>query len=119
MRLLVSSTLVPKVQCNVANSRAERRLALEERIDAIGKKPKAVRRKKKGDDDVDVSAPLVARYILTPHVQIVDSYHDDICARLRDRMIAAADKDEAANKIKMPGTAKLAMLDEVMAVLRK
>lgn len=34
-------------------------------------------------------------------------------------MIAAADKDEAANKIKMPGTAKLAMLDEVMAVLRK
>lgn len=92
---------------------------MEERIDAIGKKPKVVRRKKKGDDDVDVSAPLVARYILTPHVKIVDSYHDDICARLRDRMIAAADKDEAANKIKMPGTAKLAMLDEVMAVLRK
>lgn len=64
----MSSTLVLKVQCTVANSRAERRLALEERIDAIGKKPKAVRRKKKGDDDVDVSAPLVARYILTPHV---------------------------------------------------
>lgn len=34
-------------------------------------------------------------------------------------MIAAADKDEAANRIKMPGTAKLAMLDEVMGVLRK
>ncbi|KGB77759.1 transcription factor IWS1 [Cryptococcus deuterogattii R265] len=86
----------------VLDEATQRRLALEERIDAIGKKPKAVRRKKKGDDDVD----------------IVDSYHDDICARLRDRMIAAADKDEAANKIKMPGTAKLAMLDEVMAVLR-
>ncbi|OWZ79553.1 transcription factor IWS1 [Cryptococcus neoformans Bt85] len=86
----------------VLDEATQRRLALEERIDAIGKKPKAVRRKKKGDDDVD----------------IVDSYHDDICARLRDRMIAAADKDEAANKIKMPGTAKLAMLDEVMGVLR-
>jgi len=36
----------------------ERRMALEERIDNVGKKPKAVRRKKKGDDDVDVSGLL-------------------------------------------------------------
>jgi len=32
-----------------------KRMALEERIDNIGKKPKQTRRKKKGDDDVDVS----------------------------------------------------------------
>ena len=30
-------------------------MALEERIDNVGKKQKVVRRKKKGDDDVDVS----------------------------------------------------------------
>lgn len=30
-------------------------MALEDRIDNVGKKQKAVRRKKKGDDDVDVS----------------------------------------------------------------
>lgn len=57
MRPLVSFTLVSKAGCTASNFRAERRLALEERIDAIGKKPKAVRRKKKGDDDVDVGAP--------------------------------------------------------------
>jgi transcription factor SPN1 len=34
-------------------------------------------------------------------------------------MIAAADRDEAANRSKMPATSKLAMLDEVMSVLRK
>ncbi|OCF32890.1 transcription factor IWS1 [Kwoniella heveanensis BCC8398] len=86
----------------VYDEATQRRMALEERIDNIGKKAKVTRRKKKGDDDVD----------------IVDSYHDDVCARLRDRMIAAADRDEAANRAKLPGTAKLAMLDEVMGVLR-
>ena len=29
-------------------------MALEERIDNVGKKPRVVHRKKKGDDDVDV-----------------------------------------------------------------
>ncbi|WVN85617.1 uncharacterized protein L203_100766 [Cryptococcus depauperatus CBS 7841] len=86
----------------VLDAATQRRIALEERIDAIGKKAKVIRRKKKGDDEMDV----------------VDNYHDEICARLRDRMLTAADKDEAANKVKMPGTAKLAMLDEVMGVLR-
>lgn len=33
---------------------------LEARIDNIGKKPKVARRKKKGDDDVDVSVSLCA-----------------------------------------------------------
>jgi transcription factor SPN1 len=34
-------------------------------------------------------------------------------------MLAAAEKDRIANENKMPGTSKLAMLDDVMAVLRK
>ncbi|WVQ65078.1 uncharacterized protein L199_003249 [Kwoniella botswanensis] len=85
----------------VYDEATQRRMALEERIDNIGKKQKVTRRKKKGDDE-----------------DIVDNYHDEICARLRDRMISAADKDEAANRQKLPGTAKLAMLDEVMGVLR-
>nr|XP_019011908.1 transcription factor IWS1 [Kwoniella pini CBS 10737]OCF50689.1 transcription factor IWS1 [Kwoniella pini CBS 10737] len=85
----------------VYDEATQRRMALEERIDNIGKKAKITRRKKKGDDE-----------------DIVDNYHDEICARLRDRMISAADKDEAANRQKLPGTAKLAMLDEVMGVLR-
>ncbi|WWC60476.1 uncharacterized protein I303_103049 [Kwoniella dejecticola CBS 10117] len=85
----------------VYDEATQRRMALEERIDNIGKKAKVTRRKKKGDDE-----------------DIVDNYHDEICARLRDRMVSAADKDEAANRQKLPGTAKLAMLDEVMGVLR-
>ena len=38
-----------------------RKMRLNERIDAIGKKPKAQRRKKKGDDDVDVSYTICKR----------------------------------------------------------
>ncbi|GFZ43222.1 Transcription factor IWS1 [Saitozyma sp. JCM 24511] len=79
----------------------QRRLALEERIDNIGKKAKVVRRKKKGDD-----------------VDLVETYYDDICARLRERMLAAAAKDRASNDAGMPATAKLAMLEEVMSTLR-
>ena len=51
--------------------------------------------------------------------QIVDSYHDEVCIRLRDRMITAAERDKASNDVKLPATAKLALLDEVMGVLRK
>ncbi|KAK4685435.1 transcription factor SPN1, partial [Tremellales sp. Uapishka_1] len=86
----------------VYDEATQRRMALEERIDNIGKKARVVRRKKKGEDEGDE----------------VDSLHDEICARLRDRMLNAADRDEASNKAKMPATSKLAMLDEVMSVLR-
>ena len=34
-------------------------------------------------------------------------------------MMAAAEKDRVSNENKQPATAKLAMLDEVMAILRK
>jgi hypothetical protein len=40
-------------------------MALDERIDAIGKKTKTTRRKRQGDDDVDVS--LLVGYT-TPNV---------------------------------------------------
>jgi transcription factor SPN1 len=51
--------------------------------------------------------------------QLVETYYDDICARLRERMLAAAAKDRASNNAGMPATAKLAMLEEVMSTLRK
>ncbi|RXK34887.1 hypothetical protein M231_07851 [Tremella mesenterica] len=85
----------------VYDEATQRRMALEARIDAIGKKPKNTRRKRKGED-----------------VDILDEYHESICIRLRDRMLAAAEKDKASNDAKLPATAKLAMLDEVMSVLR-
>ena len=101
-------------------------MVLEERIDNIGKKPKVQRRKKKGDDDVDVSSSFQRSTASCPYSivrglseQIVDSYHDEVCARIRDRMIIAAERDKASNDAKTPATAKLAMLDEVMGVLRK
>lgn len=34
-------------------------------------------------------------------------------------MIDAAEKDRRSNEAKMPATAKLALLDEVMSILRK
>ncbi|ORX34156.1 hypothetical protein BD324DRAFT_636877 [Kockovaella imperatae] len=86
----------------VYDEATQRRMALEERIDNIGKKgTKVVRRKRKGDDE-----------------DIVDTYHDDVCARLYERMKQAADRDAASNAAKQPATAKLAMLDEVMGILR-
>jgi transcription factor SPN1 len=51
--------------------------------------------------------------------QLVETYYDDICARLRERMLAAAAKDRTSNNAGMPATAKLAMLEEVMSTLRK
>ena len=63
--------------------------------------------------------PFVRWFCFADWCQIVDSYHDDVCVRLRERMIAAAEKDKQSNDAKLPATAKLAMLDEVMGVLRK
>ncbi|ORY28635.1 hypothetical protein BCR39DRAFT_534575 [Naematelia encephala] len=85
----------------VQDEQTLRRMALDEKIDNIGKKSKIIRRKKKGDD-----------------VDIVDSYHDEVCVRLRTRMMNAAERDKQSNDAKLPAFAKLAMLDEAMAVLR-
>lgn len=49
----------------------------------------------------------------------MDTYHDEICERLRAKMEQAVQKDIDSVKKGLPATAKLAMLDEVMSVLRK
>lgn len=72
------------------------------RIDAI-LKPKKTSRPKKRKKDEDV----------------LDRFADEEVSRLRESMLAAADDDEKANKEKLPATAKLRMLPEVMNVLRK
>ena len=46
-------------------------------------------------------------------------YHEEVCNRLRERMERAAEKDRSSHEKKLPATAKLAMLEDVMAVLRK
>lgn len=51
--------------------------------------------------------------------QVADLYHEEVCNRLRERMERAADKDRVSHENRLPATAKLAMLEDVMAVLRK
>jgi len=51
--------------------------------------------------------------------QVADMYHEEVCNRLRERMERAAEKDRNSHEKKLPATAKLAMLEDVMAVLRK
>lgn len=72
-------------------------------IEAILKPKKASRPKRKKKDDDDV----------------LDRFADEEVSRLRESMLAAAADDEAANKAKLPATAKLRMLPQVMEVLRK
>lgn len=50
---------------------------------------------------------------------MADIYHEEVCNRLRERMERAAEKDRVSHENRLPATAKLAMLEDVMAVLRK
>ena len=72
-------------------------------IEAILKPSRGSRtkRKRKGDEDV------------------LDRYADEEVSRLRETMLAAAADDDQANKEKLPATAKLRLLPQVMEVLRK
>ena len=71
-------------------------------IDAIIKPKKASRRRgKKNDEDV------------------LDRAADEEVSRLREMMMNAAADDEQSNREKIPATAKLRMLPQVMEVLRK
>jgi len=45
--------------------------------------------------------------------------NDELISSLRDRMITAAEKDEAAVMDKRPASAKLAMLKDVMSILQQ
>ena len=78
-------------------------MRLDMQIEAILKPSRGSRtkRKRKGDEDV------------------LDRYADDEVSRLRETMLAAAADDDQANKEKLPATAKLRLLPQVMEVLRK
>ena len=53
------------------------------------------------------------------YLQIMDSAYEETCTTLRNKMVSAAQQDVASRQRREPAMAKLAMLDEVMAVLRK
>ncbi|KAI0783654.1 hypothetical protein C8Q75DRAFT_725434 [Abortiporus biennis] len=80
------------------------KMKLDMQIEAILKPKKASRpkRKKKGDED-----------------DVLDRAADEEVSRLREAMLGAAADDEQANKEKIPATAKLRLLPQVMDVLRK
>ncbi|CCM00115.1 uncharacterized protein FIBRA_02142 [Fibroporia radiculosa] len=79
------------------------KLRLDMQIEAIlkPKKSSKSRRKKKDDEDV------------------LDRYADEEVSRLREAMLSAAQDDDQSNREKLPATAKLRMLSQVMEVLRK
>jgi transcription factor SPN1 len=80
-----------------------KRLQLDMMIDGIvkgGKRANRPKKRKKNEEELD-------------------QYADEEVSRLREMMLAAADDDIAANKEKLPATAKLRLLSTVMDVLRK
>lgn len=96
-------------------------MALEERIDNIGKSERKIKRKRK--DEEDVSNPRISTFAVPRAgkliTQVTDIHYEEVCNRLRERMERAADKDRVSHENRLPATAKLAMLEDVMAVLRK
>jgi len=78
------------------------KLRLDMQLEAILKPKKVNRQRKKKNTD-----------------EVLDSLADDQVARLREAMLHAADEDERANRNKLPATAKLRLLKEVMETLRK
>ncbi|OCH95338.1 hypothetical protein OBBRIDRAFT_788216 [Obba rivulosa] len=80
-----------------------RKIRLDSQIEAILKSKKSSRpRRKKKDAEEEL-----------------DRYADEEVSRLREAMLAAAADDEQANREKLPATAKLRLLPQVMEVLRK
>jgi transcription factor SPN1 len=79
------------------------RARVNARIDAVVKNPKSKSRKKarKGEEDD------------------LEQMADDLIQNLKEKMMAAAQKDEEAVLAKRPATAKLMMLKEVMGVLQQ
>jgi len=49
----------------------------------------------------------------------LDRYADEEVSRLREAMLAAAADDDHSNKQKLPATAKLKLLPQVLEILRK
>ncbi|KAF7312431.1 TFIIS N-terminal domain-containing protein [Mycena indigotica] len=77
------------------------KIRVDQKIDAILKPQKSNRQKKRKGEEV------------------LDAYTDDQIARLRENMLNAADEDIMSNANKLPATAKLRMLPEVMETLRR
>ncbi|KAJ3541288.1 hypothetical protein NM688_g6108 [Phlebia brevispora] len=80
------------------------RLRVDMQIEAILKPKKNSRPKKKKKDAEE---------------DVLDRAADEEVSRLRESMLAAAADDEQANREKMPATAKLRLLPQVMETLRK
>ena len=76
---------------------------LDMQIEAI-LKPKKGNRTKRKKKDAD---------------EELDRYADEEVSRLREAMLAAAADDDQSNKQKLPATAKLKLLPQVLEILRK
>lgn len=77
-------------------------MKLDMQIEAILKPKKANRMKRKKNADEEL-----------------DRYADEEVSRLRETMLAAAADDVQSNKHKLPATAKLKLLPQVLEILRK
>lgn len=81
-----------------------RKAHLDLQIESILKSKKGMRPKKRKKDAEE---------------DVLDRFADDEVSRLRDAMIQASEEDMTANKERLPATAKLRMLPQVMDVLQK
>lgn len=81
-----------------------RKAHLDLQIESILKSKKGMRPKKRKKDAEE---------------DVMDRFADEEVSRLRDAMIQAAEEDMASNKERLPATAKLRMLPQVMEVLQK
>jgi len=79
------------------------KMKLDMQIEAI-LKPKKGNRTKRKKKDAD---------------EELDRYADEEVSRLRESMLAAAADDDQSNKQKLPATAKLKLLPQVLEILRK
>ena len=83
--------------------RTAAKMKLDMQIEAI-LKPKKGNRTKRKKKDAD---------------EELDRYADEEVSRLREAMLAAAADDDQSNKQKLPATAKLKLLPQVLEILRK
>lgn len=83
--------------------RTAAKMKLDMQIEAI-LKPKKGNRMKRKKKDAD---------------EELDRYADEEVSRLREAMLAAAADDDQSNKQKLPATAKLKLLPQVLEILRK
>jgi len=81
-----------------------RKTALDLQFDSILKSKKGARPKKRKKDAEE---------------DVLDRFADEEVSRLRDAMIQVAEDDVVSNRARLPATAKLRMLPQVMDILQK